>query len=552
MKTFLLLLSVRFKQAIRRASSRASMWLSLAMLLILLGPFSLLGAYWLHQFLSTDTFTPESLAVIIEIGFAVYVLYAMFSPFFGLNASDYLDIEKARLYPIRPTSLFGVALVSGMFTPMMAFLTPSIVVALRHLAPTVPAFLFNMGIFGLFLVFTSGTRQCVTLAFLNLLKRRRYQDLLRVLVPFTGIVIFAGIQFLVYGDPQEVTRQLESIEIPPWIRDTPFFWHARSLISSEELGLGFLLRVLLAMIATVAVLALGSALLKRAMAGEMESGANRAVAETWEEEAGLRRVTKGGSRGAIWGMAAKEFRLIRREPAIKTLIIQQSFLFLFPILILLAQSRFDMREMVENGGRIMLPTLLILLYVEFQVFYFALGFEGKSLLQLVSQPIQPNAIFIGKNLVYGTVGLVWNTLVVVGLCALFQQPQRIVPYSLAGGFGLIVALGWANLSSTLFPVPLSTTGRNPLSQSTNNRRGCMLAIWTYLNVGLLLVFSAPIVGVVAARMFERESSPATAAVLAALMGAYSLGLYLLFLIIAASLFRKRQEQILDLFIRQSE
>jgi hypothetical protein len=552
MRIFFLLLTVRLQQSWRRSASRSkSLIVSGVLIALFVIPLSILMALFARMALLGGEVSSESVGEAVTLGFAASYMYSLFSPFFGMHASDYLDLEKTRIYPLSAYLLYAAALAGSLLSGGLLFLLPTILVALAAVSHSVFAFFFNLIVLVFFLLHTAMLRQGVTLACLNLLKGRRYQDVLRVFIPVIGILVFGAFQFLAYRQPSEVSNLFASIDIPDWVHWTPPFWHAGLIVSTESHKALVLFQASMAVSSTIALFLAGVALLRRALVGENES-----VPIPANSSLGWRKTPAKASGSGSWlpgplrGMIAKELLVVRREPSIKTLLIQQSFLFLLPLAMLVARTGLDFEEVAAKGGDIILPSLLILLYVEFQVFYFSLGFEGKAIVNLLSSPIDPGWIFIGKNLVFGVLALFWNTFIVLLFSLLFNRPEAAVPYVFLGASILFITLGWANLSTVLFPLPISSTGRSPLSQAGSDRRGCLLALWSYLNLALLLLLGAPPFAIFHFSVIP-EAQPIRAKFLGILFAlCYGILLYALFLFLSIAVFKRRQTRILELFTRQ--
>lgn len=241
--------------------------------------------------------------------------------------------------------------------------------------------------------------------------------------------------------------------------------------------------------------------------------------------------------------------MMRREPAIKTLLIQQSFLFLLPFVGVIAQTGFDLEKILVRGMDFLLPSFLILLYVEFQVCFLSLGFEGRAIQHLFMTPIKMGSLLLGKNMALGLVAAVWNSLLISALCTLFGSP-RVGPIYLSLGVSLLlVVLGWGNLSSVILPIPVSTTGKSPLTQTSSERRGCLFALWNYINTGILVLLSLPpLLACHFKGLLDREATGVNVLPLGVCF-MYGLLIYLVLTLLATKLLENRQYRIFDLFVQ---
>jgi hypothetical protein len=543
-----LLLGVRWKQALRQSGGRSSSLVLTAILIVVFViPWSLLMAFSTWMALSAGGMPPESIHNLIRLGFSAFYLYSLFSPFFGVQTADYLDLEKARLFPLSPRVLYLASLIPGLFSAGLLFVGPTVLVVIIALSQSTAGILFHLFIIGLFLVHAALLRHAITLGCLNLLRRRRYQDILRILLPLAAVAGFVIFQAVLYGEPQEVSRILLRMRIPGPLQWTPPFWFSGLMFAEEEQPLVIILQAGLVLIFTLMLFMLGALLFQRALVSELDSVPSRAKGKKWEDQPA--RSSRRGWRalGPLGGIVAKELHILRREPAVKSLLIQQSFLFLLPIGAALARTGFDWEKASRMGSGVVTPTLLILLYVEFQVFYFALGFEGKGMMQLLSCPAEPRQILAGKNLVYGSLALMWNTGIILAFGFFFGYPQQAFGYTVLGVLALPLMLGWANLSSVLFPLPVASGRRGTLSQSGSERRGCLFAIWTYLNILILMIIASPVFFAFAMEGFNEGRAWPLHGVETVAAAGYSAMVYAGLTTLAARIFQRRQGRLVEVF-----
>lgn len=545
MRQIALLLQIHFLQSWRAGNpqgfARALEW---ALMALLAGFGWIVLPYLASQTIGEDGLPPEIAATLVQFGMAAYFMYAFLSPFFGSLSEDYSTVDKAGLLPLHAWQLYTVLIVAALCSPPLLFFLPALFSILHSISPDALRTLIHCGIFLVFLVQVAQVRQLVILLFLNMLKGRRFQDLLRILLPLVGIGLFIALQVLIQGDVSSLLHRLGSHQLPAWVSWTPPFWHS-TLITGESLAVieTFLLVLLLAAF-TGFLGSVGISLLDRVLHGELQSTGPAGKKNLTWEISGERKATSPGRRvGPIWGMFSKELLVMKREPAVKTLLLQQSFLFLLPFGMLLIRSGSDVGRILSGGAEIILPSLLILLYVEFQVAYFSLGFEGKALSHLLSTPIRPVSFLIGKNLAFGCVAMIWNVLILIVAAFLFMVPEKLV-FLLPLNFSvLLVLFGWANLSSLIFPFPVQSSGRRPVSGARQDKRGCLLGLWSYVNLIVFGLLSLPLYFLL--RETEMEDSLSVLGFLMAML--YSMAVYFVLLLLSCRLFRKRQYWMLDLF-----
>jgi len=547
LKHLFLILGIKWKHLWRPASGGLGGRLATrSIIALIVVPWAFLLAYLAHQLFHSDALSPEEVHGLLGMGFAVFYLYTVLSPFFGILSADFLDIEKARLFPIGAGTLYTTSLLTHLFPPTVLFLLPSIGVGLLFISPNSAALGGNLAVFLFYVVHLATLRVGIVLLFLNLFKGRRYQDFVRILFPIGGLFFFVGLQFLVHGQAHDFTGFLSGFSVPGWAAWTPPFWHAGLLLSEEIKPVLYLYQLMMAILATCLFAVVGIVLLGKALTSEMASGYRKAGSTgNWED---VRHISTGGFLGGpTWGVMAKEFRVVRREPHLKTLLIQQAFLFLLPFIILLAQTGFDLAEVLESGSRIILPTLLILLFIEFQLFSVAFGLEGQALFHLRTMPIPIWKVFLAKNLVLGGIAFVWNALIVLAFGFLFRSPHQVGIALVVSTALLPILLGWSNLSSVLLPSPILGSGRSPLSQAGRERRGCLYIIGQYLNIFAVLLLCSPIFLIVPWRSIQTGSSEVMIVLAGVSVLVYGITLYLALLATASSIFRRREPRLIEIF-----
>ncbi len=553
MNKALILLAVHWKQSWRSSSpSSGSKFLAFFTLLIVLVPASLLLAWSVSSLVFPTDQPGRSASRILALGFCAYYAYSLLSPFFGKELSDSHEIEKARIFPVPASILYSVAVVFTAFSPGFLFLFPTLLLLLFPVSSHPVTFLLNLLILILFMIHTAQVRLGISLLAANLLRKRRYQDLLRLLLPLTGIIFFTLMQFSLYSHPSGFAGLLLAVSLPEWTAWTPFFWHSGLISFQDHSPVQVVYQVLMVLISVPLLGMVGIPLLNRALVSEMESSSTgKLMAKDWDTAS---LTTHSKSRiellpKPLWAVFHKEIRMMRREPAIKTLLIQQSFLFLLPFVGVIAQTGFDLEKILVRGMDFLLPSVLILLYVEFQVCFLSLGFEGRAIQHMFMAPIKMGSLLLGKNLALGLVAGVWNSLLISALCTFFGNPGVGPVYLILGISLLLVVVGWGCLSSVILPIPVSTTGKSSLTQTGSERRGCLFALWNYINTGILVLFSLPPLLVCHFKgLLDREATGVNLLPLGVCL-LYGLLVFLVLTWLATKLLENRQYRIFELFVQ---
>ncbi len=553
MDKFFLLLAVHWKQSWRQSRTSSGpgrqAWV---VLLIIAVPASLLLAFGMSSLVLTGRSGDKNADHLITLGFAVYYIYSLLSPFFGKELGDTQEIQKAKLYPFPVSALYGVILAFSALSPGFVFLLPSLMILLFAASSNPLLFFINLQILILFVIHTAQLRIGISLLSANLLRRRRYQDLLRFLMPLAGAAVFTVMQFTLYSHPRGISGRLLAVNLPYWVGWTPPFWHSGLIAPREEAPLLLVFQAMISLISIPLLGGVGILLLRHALLREAETPTTgRFLGRDWDQVS----IPTGHAikpsllKGPLWAVFRKELQMMRREPAIKTLLIQQSFLFLLPFMGVISQAGFNLEKILAKGMDFLLPSLLILLYVEFQVCFLSLGFEGRAIQHLLMTPLSMEKLLMGKSLAFGLVSLVWNSLLIATLCTLFGSPHVSPVYLSLGFILLLVVLGWGSLSSVILPMPVSTTGKNVLSQTGSEKRGCLFALWNYINTGVLILLSLPPLLVCHFKGLLHQEVSGTSLLPLGGCFLYAMVIYLLLLSLATRLLWNRQYKILDLFVQ---
>jgi hypothetical protein len=197
--------------------------------------------------------------------------------------------------------------------------------------------------------------------------------------------------------------------------------------------------------------------------------------------------------GEVRAVARNELRLLRREPVVKTLMIQQCVFVLAPLAIL-----FFMGPRQVSAESFLAPAGALLLFVESHLLLNVFGLEGPGIAQVLTTPVARRRLLGGKLLAYGLLFGALNLLVLglsLGTVSLLGQS---VPAgraaSLAAGYlsGLLVMLGLGAAVSVLVPLPLTTHGRRSLGQARSGREGCLMGVLRLLVFAFFSLLLVPV------------------------------------------------------------
>ncbi|MBW3667033.1 MAG: hypothetical protein KY394_05490 [Actinobacteria bacterium] len=246
-----------------------------------------------------------------------------------------------------------------------------------------------------------------------------------------------------------------------------------------------------------------------------------------------------GPWGLVTTLARKELRFYVRDPR-QRLVWTGTVIFVGLAIagtIMGTTGLFDIRD---NAWAPLAAPVLVL-FVGLPIALNLFGWERNAASYLFVLPVRPRQILLGKNLAVATALALETTLLAVGI-AVFTGQWRwlwlVMPLMVAA-VGCQLAVG--NLVSVLTPLRLPREGTDLFAQSTE--QGCLAIVsqtFSFFAIGLLLVPPASLVMLTVS--FGEMVPPWFTAVAAIGYGSI---LYLLVLLLASRLLRRRMPEVLD-------
>jgi ABC-2 type transport system permease protein len=254
------------------------------------------------------------------------------------------------------------------------------------------------------------------------------------------------------------------------------------------------------------------------------------------------RARRSGMAYGAWGvvptLARKEFRFYIRDPR-QRLVWTGTVIFVGLAIggvVMNATGFFDFRE--REWAPLVAPILV--LFVGLPIALNLFGWERNAASYLFVLPTKPRQLLLGKNLAVATGLAIETAILTIGL-AFFSGNWRWVglaaPLTVAA-VGCQLAVG--NLVSVLAPLRLPREGTDVFAQSTE--QGCLAIVSqtvSFFAIGLLLIPPASVT--VLTVEFDQPIDPWITAVLAI---AWGLGLYLVSLLLAGRLLKRRMPEVL--------
>jgi hypothetical protein len=483
---------------------------------------------------------PELLPEWVHLSFLFVWVSLVLLPLLGFAGSDFGDVSKVYHLPVRPRTVllahtlaqFGGGF-SVFFFPMLAGISVSLPGSPGHAVLRVSlsvAFLLHAAVLG----------QTLRLLFLHTLRSRRFRDLAAVLAAVFSAAVYVSLRLLFAGpDAMEGIRRALSVGVSAWLAPLPPLW--LSAVVAPGAGAGHVALLLIGFVPlTLLLVPLAAVLMDRAFYADVPVAAPRRTAT---DRSGEREAPRGLGflPGAVRAMAGHQLALLRREPSLKAMLIQQSVFILLPMVLVVAQSGPQGR----GGTATWLAEwwLYLLLFIESTLAFNLFGLDGPGITHLLVSPVARRRLLLGKLLAHLSIFAVLNALLFSGLLGFLAwrgapaSAGRVVSLAALWAAGLLTLLGAGAVISVLSPYPIGTSSRRAVDQAGRSRGGCLRVA---VNLGGVLA-----VALVLAPLHFLLRSPAMAPVV---IGTGAL-LFLLGLRVGERLLRTREERLLGAFLR---
>ena len=492
-----LLLWLRYRTMFRAGGGKARLIGALIGFAFLV-PISILCGFFVHGMTAAFVAGGDAAALALWIdvvflaGFAMLVIL----PVIGLAGSEFFDISKLFHLPVSHRTVLIAQVIGMMAGGVVLFFTPALVGLVIGLPGGPLHVALRLLLLVSFLFFTVALSRMLQLVLLNLLRSRRFRDLAAILGALVSASVFLAFRRFSdttdgQGEVMGLVSRLADAGAGTYIAAVPSSWVAG--VVSPEAGTSAVLLFALGFLPLTGLFVLvAAALQERAFHGEVPISTPRV-------RTAATRAGEAGRSGFEWipedvrAVASKEIRLLRREPLVKTLLIQQSVFLLVPVAMAIYGSGSGAagigRGVVEWG-------VYALLFVESLLSMNLLGLEGPGLVCLLKSPAPRRRILAGQNLAYG---LLWGTVnvafVTVAVSALALVGGGIPVDRLPGVFaaaiaGVLLMQGAGSVTSVLGPQRLTSGGRRALAQQSGG--GCMAAIVRMVGWLVLVVLLVPV------------------------------------------------------------
>jgi hypothetical protein len=468
----------------RRSTVQAvAAFIGIAVLVVLSG--------WLgfSTFEMTRSLTPERAAEWTHLVLFLVWLMLVMMPVIGFAGNEFYDITKLFVLPLSQRTVFTAQALGMLASGTTLFFVPALVGLVAGLPGGAPALCLRLLALLLLLFHAQALAQLLQLLFLNLLRSRRFRDL----VPVVAALLSGGIylSFRLLGAAEHPAQWIESVldrGLSGYLSMLPVDWLA-GVVAPDANGPAVVVFLVAFLPFTVLTVVVAAVLQERAFYGDLGAPPPERTHRESGSRAGslpiFRRIPN-----EIRAIARKELQTIRREPVVKALFIQQFVFVLVPVGFAVASS--------PDPGQALSYAHYAFLFVESVLALNLLGLEGAGIAALLATPIRRRRILWGKvlaNLLLWGVLNLFLLAFVVAIATLFgMRPGGFAIATLVAEqiSGLLVLLGLGSLVSIVVPVPIGARGRRALSRGQGNE-GCLSALSRLVAMLVLTLLMLPVI-----------------------------------------------------------
>jgi hypothetical protein len=492
-----LLLWLRLRTMLRQKSRLA--WGAVVATFLLLGvPLTVggalvtaLGTRWAASQQDPRLLT-EWIHLVLLVVWLLFLMRATLT--FGTN--EFYDVTKLFHFPVRPVTVFAAQTIGVFLSPGTLFFTvPLLGLALSIPGRGAPGAALHVGVVLLFVVHAIILGQLLQLALLNVLRSRRFRDLASILVALLSAGLY--LSFRLAGTTTDVSGFVHALLSKHFARFTvalPPHWTAvvldRSATTADWILFGGTLVPL-----TVLALLLAIWFLKKAYLSEIPITVGQAVV-TSDRDVTRARFPLTLVPDDVRAVAGREFQLLRRDPLIKSMLIQQFAFILGPFAIALFTGAHSAPTIALTRifDWLVFPLFLVESVLALNLF----GLEGGGIVATALTPMPRERVLSGKILAYFMLFEVLNLLVLgVVVLALAGVGHAVsaassVARATEATAGLLILLGIGAVTSVVAPMRLTARSRGTLASSQAGRMGCGVVFYRMVVMLLLAALLAPL------------------------------------------------------------
>jgi len=477
------------------------------------------------------------------------------STVFGFRGNEFYDVTKLFVFPVSHRVVFSATTIGLMGSASVLVFLPALVIPLVILGggPAMMTLRFAGLLLYLFLAVSIG--QLFLYALLNVLRSRRFADLLVVAGALVGGGLYTGMRFMTFGRGLPFESVIDG-GLPGWLYLIPSVWITRVIGAFGAPGGSELAGLAFGAIPLAFLVVRGAARLQEAaLHGAIPLRLPDAEKVRSTRAGPIRSLLRRSIPADLRALAGKEITTLRREPMVKTILIQQTVFVLVPLVFGALQTQQGRMSLLELA--VHLP--FALLFVEQLLLLNLLGLEGRGLSHLLALPIGRRRVLLGKNLahvaVFGTLNAIATTIVAIVGWSLeadvgFGGFAAVLGSGLfRGGLGLIVVIALGNIFSFYAPATLTAGRRSALGQQASAREGCGIVFVRLATFLIVILMLAPVVVLLELSGWVPALRGWFDAVAVVVSVGYALGLYRGSLRLGVRVLERREQQLLARFVQ---
>jgi hypothetical protein len=273
-------------------------------------------------------------------------------------------------------------------------------------------------------------------------------------------------------------------------------------------------------------------------------------------------------RGPLGAVAEKELSILRREPAVRSILIGQA---MYPVLwgaygvwrFSTTREPADLGRFAPLAGLVAYPMLLMELGLSLNL----LGLEGGGAVHSLLFPVPRRILLLGKDvahlLVFGSINAALAVIATIAAFALTKGGSAIdcagwcAVNAVEGYCVAAVALAIGNIVSVMWPIRVAVRDRRAIRQQAGGREGCLRSLLGLSSVFAAVVLAAPVAALFhvpyALRFWGGEpASPWVMAVTVPVALLYSFGLMAIGASLGGRLLEAREEDVIARLGRAEE
>ncbi len=477
-------------------------------------------------------------------------------PLLEFTVNEGLDISKLALFPLTRAELMLSLLLSSLLDIPTLGLLLIFAAVIAGWAFTLPLALMALLTMFVFYVQIIGISQLVLALLMRVLQSRRFRDLSIIIIALFSSSCYLLQQLLARTlGGSNIVYGIQNLHVSAYLQWLPPGMAAQTIQQAYEgnWGMSFVwLGALL--ILSVFVLYLWQAVVERGLTADSSGGSVRvrqrrsttnAAQNTSSSSSFIERLLPQ----QVVAIAFKDAKYLRRDPQLQATLLQS----VISVLVIAVFTIINLNgartvTFISSWSIFFAPAFgLLSLYT---LTANTLGWERQGLTTLFLFPIEPRHILWGKNLVTGCIGILEVCALTLASAIISHAWDLLLPTLVIGFSGILVMLGWGNLTSILLPQRMRQIRRGFQSSSNlSAEAGCTRAVMSLVALLATAVVLLPVAAALVLPILFNLRWIWTISLPASLV--YSIAFYHVITTLVAPQMLKRAPEILAVVARES-